>query len=125
MIYSFLITGNSIISHCMKSVQVRIFCGPHFPTFVLNMERYSISPRIQSECGKIRIRKNSVFGHFSCSVQLYLVYPSAVLYKSLFSVVPFSSIKCRMWLLNIIYVWNNTFYLKILKRHISLVANFI
>ena len=24
--------------------------------------------RIPSECGKIRTRKNSVFGHFSCSV---------------------------------------------------------
>ena len=27
-----------------------------------------VSLRIQSECGKIRTRKNSVFGHFSCSV---------------------------------------------------------
>ena len=27
---------------------------PHFPAFRLNMERYSISSHIQSECGKIR-----------------------------------------------------------------------
>ena len=29
--------------------------------------RYFVSPRIQSDCGKIRTRKNSVFGHFSRS----------------------------------------------------------
>ena len=32
------------------------------------MERYSVSFGIQSECGKIRTRKNFVFGHFSRSV---------------------------------------------------------
>ena len=31
-------------------------------------ERYRVSLRIQSKCGKIRTRKNSVFGHFSRSV---------------------------------------------------------
>ena len=30
-------------------------------------EYLSVSPRIQSECGKIWTRKSSVFGHFSCS----------------------------------------------------------
>ena len=38
-------------SHCVKCVQIRSFSG------------------IQSECGKIRTRKNSVFGHFSHSVR--------------------------------------------------------
>ena len=37
------------------------------PAFRLNTESYSVSLRIQSECGKIRTRKNSVFGHFSRS----------------------------------------------------------
>ena len=45
----------------------RVFSGPYFPAFGLNTERYSVSLRIQSECGKIRTRKNSVFGHFSRS----------------------------------------------------------
>ena len=36
-------------AHCMKSVQ----------------QIYSVNIRIQSEHGKIRIRKNSVLGHFS------------------------------------------------------------
>ena len=40
-----------------------VFSGPYFPAFGLNTERYGVSLRIQSECGKIRTRKNSVFGH--------------------------------------------------------------
>ena len=32
------------------------YSGPHFPAFGLNMERYSVSLRIQSECGKMRTR---------------------------------------------------------------------
>ena len=46
-----------------------VFSGPHFPAFGQNTERYSISLRIQSEYGKKRTRKNSVFGHFSRSVR--------------------------------------------------------
>ena len=38
-----------------------VFSGPYFLA-------YGVSLRIQSECGKIRTRKNSVFGHFSRSV---------------------------------------------------------
>ena len=34
------------------------FSGLCFPTFGLNTERYSVSFHIQSECGKIRTRKN-------------------------------------------------------------------
>ena len=41
--------------------------GPYFPAFGLNTESYSASLRIQSECGKIRTRNNSVLGHFSRS----------------------------------------------------------
>ena len=42
--------------HCVKSVHIRSFSGPYFPTFGLNTERYYASLRIQSECGKIRTR---------------------------------------------------------------------
>ena len=41
-----------------------VFSCPYFPAFGLNMERYSVSTRIQSKCGKIWNRKNSVFGRF-------------------------------------------------------------
>ena len=33
-----------------------VISGPHFPAFGLNTERYSVSLRIQSECGKMRAR---------------------------------------------------------------------
>ena len=49
--------SKSRVFHCVKSVCIRRFSGPYFPAFELNMERYSLSLRIQSECGKIRARK--------------------------------------------------------------------
>ena len=39
---------------CVKSVRLRSYSGPYFPTFGLNMERYGVSVCIQSECRKIR-----------------------------------------------------------------------
>ena len=44
-----------------------VFSGPYYPAFGLNTERYGVSLRIQSECGIIRSRKNSIFGYFSRS----------------------------------------------------------
>ena len=44
-----------------------VFSGPYFPAFGLNTEIYSVNLSIQSECGKIRTRKNSLFGNFSRS----------------------------------------------------------
>ena len=38
-----------------------------FPHLSPNTDRYSVSLRIHSECGKIQTRKNSVFEHFSRS----------------------------------------------------------
>ena len=40
-----------------KGSKYGVFSGPYFPTFGLNTERYSVSLRIQSKCGKIRARK--------------------------------------------------------------------
>ena len=51
-------------SHCMKSVRIWRFSGPYFPAFELNIERYFVSPRIQSEYGKILIRKTPNMGLF-------------------------------------------------------------
>ena len=45
-----------------------VFSGPYFLTFGLNTERYFVSLRSQSKCGKIRTRKSSVFGHISHSI---------------------------------------------------------
>ena len=40
----------------MKSVRIRSYSGPSFPAIGLNAERYGISLRILSKCGKIRTR---------------------------------------------------------------------
>ena len=67
-----------------------VFSDPYFPAFGLNTERYFVSLRIQSECGKIRTRKNSVFGHFSPSkyhrfdyvnLKICLEYPGNIFFK--------------------------------------------
>ena len=49
-------TSLHLILHCVKKVRIRRYSGPHFPSFWLNTERYGISLRIQSECGKMRTR---------------------------------------------------------------------
>ena len=50
-----------------KCPNMEFFSGPYFPAFGLNTDRYRVSLRIQSEYGKIRTRKSSVFGQFSHS----------------------------------------------------------
>ena len=40
----------------MKSVRIRSYFGPYFPSFGPNTKRYGASFRIQSKCGKIRTR---------------------------------------------------------------------
>ena len=42
--------------HCVKIVPAWRYSGPYFPAFSLNMERYSVSLRIQSECWTIQAR---------------------------------------------------------------------
>ena len=59
--------------HCVKMFKYGAFSGPYFSAFGLNTERYEVSLRIQSKCGKIRTRKNSVFGHFSRKAYAFVV----------------------------------------------------
>ena len=54
-----------------KASKYGVFSGTYFPAFWLNTERYFVSLRIQSKCGKIRTRKNSIFGHFSSSQSIW------------------------------------------------------
>ena len=54
---SFLVLNISYV-HCVKSVRIRSYSGPYFTAFGLNTERYGVSLRIQSNCGKIRTRIN-------------------------------------------------------------------
>ena len=49
-----------------------VFSDLYFPAFGLNTERYWVSLRIQSECRKIRTRKNSEFGYFPRSAAYFM-----------------------------------------------------
>ena len=60
-------------STAWKVSKYGVFSDPYFPAFGLSTERYSLFLRIQSEYGKIRTTKNSVFGHFSHSAVFTLV----------------------------------------------------
>ena len=55
--YIFQIFAN-IITLSLR-VCIRRFSGPNVPAFGLNTERYGVSLRIQSECGKIRTIKTA------------------------------------------------------------------
>ena len=56
-----IIGSNKMITNTtplrVKCQNTGLFSGPCFPAFGLNEERYSVSLRIQSECGKIWTRK--------------------------------------------------------------------
>ena len=60
--------------HCVKSVRIRTYSGPYFPTFRLNTERYSVCLRIQSGCGKMRTRMTSNTDTFLRSEDLTFVF---------------------------------------------------
>ena len=53
--------------HCIKSVRIRSYSGPHFPAFGLNTEfcisPYSVQMRENAD------QNNSEYGHFFCAVQ--------------------------------------------------------
>ena len=57
----------NVKSAAWKVPEYGVFAGLYFPIFWLNTETYGVNLRIQSKCGKMRTRKNSVFGHLSRS----------------------------------------------------------
>ena len=65
-----------------KVSKYEVFSGPYFPAFGLNTERYLLSLRIQSECGKMRTRKNSVFGNISHSITYHKTFPIIISFNS-------------------------------------------
>ena len=73
-----------VFSTAWKVSKYGVFSGPYFPTFGLNTERYGVSLRIQSKCGKRRTRENSVFGHFSRSagyLKVFFMVPGPFCYR--------------------------------------------
>ena len=68
------IEGFISLRHCVISAQIRSFSWSVFSRIRTEYgERYEVSLRIQSECWKIRTRKNSVFGHISQSRNLHFI----------------------------------------------------
>ena len=61
----------------IKRVRIWSYSGPHFPAFGLNTERYGVSLRVQSKCGKIRTRVTANVDTFyvvlnSCQSPIYI-----------------------------------------------------
>ena len=50
-----------------KMFKYGVFSSPYFPVFRQNTEIYGVNLCTQSECRKIRTRKNSIFEYFSRS----------------------------------------------------------
>ena len=72
--------GGAVYKHCVKSVRIRSYSGPHFPAFGLNAERYSdwirrdtpylsvFSPN-EGKCGPEQLRIQTLFTQ--CKVFCY------------------------------------------------------
>ena len=103
--------------HCVKSVCIRSFSGPYFPTFGLNTERYRIFP-IQSEREKILTGEAPDTNTFHAFVVLVFekIGPTDKANYRLISILPW---KCFSTFLGGIKMWNWTkmrWYSKFLKR---------
>ena len=68
----------------MKSVRIQGNSGPHFPEFGQNVERYSISLRIQSKCWKMRIKITPNTNTFYAVIHLYIsIYAYTCIYMQI------------------------------------------
>ena len=58
--------------HCVQSIRIRSYSGPHFPAFELNTDSYSVSLCIQSEFGKMRTRITPSTGTFHAVISQFI-----------------------------------------------------
>ena len=94
-------SNNFGLEHCVKSVLIRSFSGLYFPTFGLHTERYSVSLRIQSECGKIRTTKTPNIDNFH-AVRFMIVSPQLVNSAKR----KFLLLNIVIYLLNLVLLWS-------------------
>ena len=87
-----------------KASKYGVFPGPYFPVIGLNTAIYNENLRIQSEYGKTRTRKNSVFGHFSHSDNVFLSQTMFLCLSLLFFCTRCQNIDCFSELGLLIYV---------------------
>ena len=81
----------------MKSVRIRSFAGLYLHIFGLDTERYGVSLRIHSECGKIRTRKTPNTDTF------HAVYVKVLLLVTFLEAEIFKLVK-TYWIPNIIFL---------------------
>ena len=67
--------------HCIKIVRIRSYSSPHFPTFGLNTERYTVFLRIQSECEKMRIKITPNTDAFHAVIDIHQCFFLSSFYK--------------------------------------------
>ena len=106
---------NYFWSHFMKSARIRKYSGLYFPAFGLNTERYFVSLRIHSKCGKMRTRITLNTETFYAVAGFNLLMTSTA-QKMKFSIKGFFS-KCDQTR------WNLLIQSHLLKK--SLMENFI
>ena len=68
----------SLKCHWVKSVRIRSYSGPYFPAFSVNTDRYSVSLRIQSECGKMRTRITPNTNTFYAMISFWPILPKNI-----------------------------------------------
>ena len=95
-------------------MRIRSYSGTHFPAFGLNTERYGVSLRIQSECGKMRSRITpntdtfytvftQWFNDVMCPKKFYLFYCNPKEKDHIRRKINSKKIK-------IVYMWNQYYY---------------
>ena len=99
VVYNFIIANH----HCVKSVRIRSFSGPHFLAFGLNTERYFETLSIQSKCGKIWTRKTPNTDNFQ-AVHMNTQY--STWWISVFCNVNYVSNKSRKFRTNLLQTIN-------------------
>ena len=70
-----------ILTALKVSVRIWSYSGQHFPAFRLNTERYEVSLRIQSECGKMLTRINPNMDTFNAVNAIKFNRANAMLFK--------------------------------------------
>ena len=70
--------------HCVKSVRIRSYSGPHFPAFGLNTERYGCSVRMRENADE----NNSEYKYFlrSAGVKLITTTIATLIHDLIFAI---------------------------------------
>ena len=91
--YTLLFLKKQSMWYCLNSVLIRSFSGLYFSALGLNTE-YSVSLRIQSECGKVLTRKTPNFDNWISRPKFSEIFPLSDAYLEL---IPTSTNELFCW----------------------------